>query len=342
MKYAKNVFELVGNTPLIYLKKASEMTGCTILGKAEFMNPSGSIKDRAAKGMLLDAIKHNKISKGGIVVEGTAGNTGIGLTLLGNQLGLKTKIVMNNNQTDEKKNALRMMGAELFEVEPKPYSDEGNYIRYAGALSEKIAATNPEGGVFWANQFENLANRNAHRDGTAQEIWRDTDGKIDGFVCAVGSGGTLAGTAEGLRQNNENIKIALAEPPGAKLYSYYTTGELAGEGSSITEGIGQVRLVGTLQGLSVDMAYRIDDTESLPWVFHMLQHEGLCLGSSAGVNIAGAVEMAKQMGKGKVIVTLLCDEGTRYRTKLFNPEFLRSKNLPVPQWLDNVPEWLDV
>ena len=216
MKYSKNVFELVGNTPLIYLKKASEMTGCTILGKAEFMNPSGSIKDRAAKGMLLDAIKHNKISKGGIVVEGTAGNTGIGLTLLGNQLGLKTKIVMNNNQTDEKKNALRMMGAELYEVEPKPYSDEGNYIRYAGALSEKIAATNPEGGVYWANQFENLANRNAHRDGTAQEIWRDTDGKIDGFVCAVGSGGTLAGTAEGLRANNENIKIALAEPPGRK------------------------------------------------------------------------------------------------------------------------------
>ncbi len=333
MKYAQDVFAAVGNTPLIYLQKPSEITGCTILGKAEFMNPSGSVKDRAAKGMLVDAIENGKIKKNGIIVEGTAGNTGIGLALLGNQLGLKTKIVMNNNQTNEKKSTLRMLGADLYEVEPQPYSEPGNYIRRAESLANEIAETNPEGGVLWANQFDNLANRNAHRDGTAQEIWRDCEGKIDGFVSAVGSGGTLAGMAEGLRGHHPDIKIALAEPPGAKLYCYYREGVFEGEGSSITEGIGQGRITGNLEGLNVDMAYRVDDVESLNWVFHMLQNEGLCLGSSSGVNIAAAVAMGLEMGKGKTIVTLLCDDGMRYQSKLFNPEFLRSKDLPVPEWL---------
>ena len=333
MAYAKNVFDAIGNTPLIYLQKASQMTGCTILGKAEFMNPGASVKDRAAKGMLLAAMAEGKLKKGGIIVEGTAGNTGIGLALLGNQLGLKTKIVMNNNQAQEKKDTLRLLGAELFEVEPKPYTDPGNYIRRAESLAAEIAATNPEGGVLWTNQFDNLANRNAHMTGTAQEIWRDCEGKIDGFVASVGSGGTLAGVAEGLRAHDSNIQIALAEPPGGKLLCYYTEGVLAGEGNSITEGIGQGRITGNLEGLQVDMSYRIDDSESLEWVFHMLQNEGLCLGSSSGVNIAAAVHMARTMGKGKVIVTLLCDAGMRYQSKLFNPEFLRSQNLPVPAWL---------
>ena len=333
MKFVKSMIDGVGNTPLIYLKKASEMTGCTILGKAEFTNLGGSVKDRAAKAMLQDAFQTGKLAKDGIVVEGTAGNTGIGLALIGNQLGLKTHIVMNNNQTIEKKQALIQAGAILHQVEPKPYKDEGNYIHQARRLAEKLAKDNPAGGTLWTNQFDNLANRRAHIETTAQEIWRDTEGKIDGFICAVGTGGTLSGVAEGLRAKNPNIKIGLADPGGANLYGYYTKGVLEGEGDSISEGIGQGRITGNLEGLSVDMPYRIHDKDALPWIFDLIKYEGIAVGISSGINIAGAVLMANALGKGKVIVTVLCDGAARYHDKLFNKEFLQERDLPFPEWL---------
>ncbi len=331
MRIAQSVIEAIGNTPLIYLKKASEITGCTILGKAEFMNPGGSVKDRAAKGMLQQAFAEGLLGKGGQIIEATAGNTGIGLALVGNQLGLKTHILINNDQANEKKQMLTNVGVRLIEVEPKPYSDPDNYIHKAQRLAEQIAKTNPEGGVLWVNQFDNCANRESHLS-TANEIWQDCDGGVDGFVCAVGTGGTLAGVAQYLRAKKSDIVIGLADPFGAKLYSYYQTGVLASEGSSITEGIGQGRVTGNLVGLYVDLPYQISDQIALEWVFHMLQYEGLALGMSSGINIAGAVAMAKDLGKDKIIVTMLCDGASRYQTKLFNAEFLQKNNLPILNW----------
>lgn len=333
MNLYKNLPAAVGNTPLIRLNAASEATGCEILGKAEFMNPGQSVKDRAALAIIQDAVAKGDLRPGGTIVEGTAGNTGIGLALVGAAMGFKTVIVIPDTQSQEKKDMIRLAGAELVEVPAKPYKDPNNFVRYSGRLAEALAKTNPNGAI-WANQFDNVANRQAHIDTTAPEIWAQTGGKVDGFICAVGSGGTLAGMAMGLRDRNKDIKIGLADPDGAALYSYYTTGELASEGSSIAEGIGQGRITKNLEGLAVDMAYNIPDSEALPVVFDLLAHEGLCLGGSSGVNIAGAIRMAREMGPGHTIVTVLCDYGTRYQSKLFNPAFLREKALPVPSWLD--------
>jgi cysteine synthase len=316
----------IGNTPLIKLKKASELTGCTILGKAEFMNPGQSVKDRAALFIIRDAIARGELEPGGTIVEGTAGNTGIGITIVANALGFKSVIVIPETQSQEKKDALRQLGAKLVEVPAVPYKNPNNYVKYSGRLAKAL------GGV-WANQFDNVANRRAHIETTAPEIWKQTDGKIDGFSCAVGSGGTLAGVSLALKERNKNIKIALADPMGAALYSYYKTGELKSEGSSITEGIGQGRITKNLEGIVVDDAFQIPDTEAIPIAFDLLEHEGLCMGGSTGVNVAGAMRLAKQMGPGHTIVTILCDFGTRYASKLFNPEFLRSKGLAVPAWL---------
>jgi cysteine synthase len=316
----------IGNTPLIKLKKASELTECTILGKAEFMNPGQSVKDRAALFIIRDAIARGELRPGGTIVEGTAGNTGIGITIVANALGFKSVIVIPETQSQEKKDALRQLGAKLVEVPAVPYKNPNNYVKYSGRLAKAL------GGV-WANQFDNIANRQAHIETTAPEIWKQTDGKIDGFSCAVGSGGTLAGVSLALKERNKNIKIALADPMGAALYSYYKTGELKSEGSSITEGIGQGRITKNLEGIVVDDAFQIADTEAIPIAFDLLEHEGLCMGGSTGVNVAGAMRLAKQMGPGHTIVTILCDYGTRYASKIFNPEFLRSKGLPVPQWL---------
>ncbi len=323
----------IGNTPLIRLNRASEETGCEILGKAEFLNPGGSIKDRAALYIIRDAEKRGLLKKGGVVVEGTAGNTGIGLAMVASSLGYKTVIVIPNTQSQEKKDMIRLAGAELREVPAVPYKDPNNYVKYSGRLAEEIAANEPNGAI-WANQFDNVANRLAHFEGTGPEIWQQTDGKVDGFVCAVGTGGTLAGVSMALKQRNENITIAIADPPGAALYNYYKNGALAtNEGSSITEGIGQGRVTANLEGCVIDEAYMIKDDETVDMVFSLVQEEGLCLGGSSGINVAGAIRLAKQMGPGHTIVTVLCDSGTRYQSKLFNPEFLRSKNLPVPQWL---------
>jgi cysteine synthase len=316
----------IGNTPLIKLKRASELTGCTILGKAEFMNPGQSVKDRAALFIIRDAIARGELKPGGTIVEGTAGNTGIGITVVANAMGFKSVIVIPETQSQEKKDALRQLGAKLVEVPAVPYKNQNNYVKYSGRLAKAL------GGV-WANQFDNVANREAHVQTTAPEIWRQTDGKIDGFVCAVGSGGTLAGVSLALKQRNKNIKIALADPMGAALYSYYKTGELKAEGSSITEGIGQGRITKNLEGIIVDEAFQIADEEAIPIAFDLLEHEGLCMGGSTGVNVAGAIRLARQMGPGHTIVTILCDYGTRYASKLFNPEFLQSKGLPVPAWL---------
>jgi cysteine synthase len=329
---AQDVVAAVGNTPLIKLKRASAETGCTILGKAEFMNPGQSVKDRAALYIIRDALAKGQLKPGGTIVEGTAGNTGIGLTVIGNALGFKSVIVIPETQSQEKKDTLRLLGAELVEVPAVPYKNPNNYVKYSGRLAAAIAKSEPNGAI-WANQFDNVANRLAHVETTGPEIYRQTDGKVDGFICAVGSGGTLAGTALGLRAKNAKIRIGLADPVGAALYSYYTTGELKSEGSSITEGIGQGRITANLEGLKVDHAFQIQDAEAVDIVFKLLMEEGLCLGSSSGVNIAGAIRMAKAMGPGHTIVTILCDYGTRYQSKLFNPEFLRSKNLPVPGWL---------
>lgn len=322
----------IGNTPLIKLKRASEETGCTILGKAEFLNPGQSVKDRAALFIIQDALNKGLVKKGGTIVEGTAGNTGIGLALVGNTLGLKSVIVIPDSQSEEKKLALKVVGATLIEVPPAPYSNPNNYVRVSGRLAEELAKTE-ENGAFWANQFDNTANRQAHIETTAQEIWRDLDGKIDGFVAAVGSGGTLVGTAMGLREKSRDVKIALADPHGAALHSFYTTGELKSEGSSITEGIGQGRITANLEGFTPDYSFRIADDEALKIVFQLVEEEGLVLGSSSGVNVAGAIHLAKALGPGHTIVTVLCDYGTRYASRLFNPEFLRAKSLPVPQWL---------
>lgn len=324
----------IGNTPLIKLKRASEETGCTILGKAEFLNPGQSVKDRAALFILKDAMARGLVKKGGVVVEGTAGNTGIGLTLIGNTLGLRTVIVIPDSQSEEKKLALRTAGASLIEVPPAPYSNPNNFVRVSGRLAEQLAASEPNGAV-WANQFDNVANRQAHIETTGPEILRDTDGKIDGFICAVGSGGTLVGTAMALRTAKSGVKIGLADPHGAALYSYYTSGELKAEGASISEGIGQGRITKNLEGFKPDFACRISDEEALNIVFQLASEEGLVLGSSSGVNVAGAIRMAKEMGPGHTIVTVLCDYGTRYASRLFNADFLRGKNLPVPAWLDH-------
>jgi len=322
----------IGNTPLIRLRQASEKTGCEILGKAEFLNPGGSVKDRAALFIIRDAEKRGALRPGGVIVEGTAGNTGIGLALVGNALGYRSVIVIPDTQSQEKKDMLRLCGAELIQVPAVPYSNPNNYVKYSGRLAAEINSKEKNGAV-WANQFDNVANRQAHIDGTAPEIWEQTQGKIDGFVCAVGTGGTLAGVSMGLKQRNPKIKIAIADPMGAALYHHYKHGELKAEGTSITEGIGQGRITKNLEDAVIDEAYQIPDEEALPIVFDLLKHEGLCMGGSTGINVAGAIRLAKQMGPGHTIVTVLCDYGQRYQSKLFNPDFLRQRNLPFPDWL---------
>jgi cysteine synthase A len=328
-----SVLDVIGNTPLIRLKRASEETGCEILGKAEFMNPGQSVKDRAGLFIIRDAEKKGLLRPGGVIVEGTAGNTGIGLTLVAKALGYRTVIVIPDTQSQEKKDALRLLGAELIEVPAVAYKNPNNYVKLSGRLAQKLAASEPNGAI-WANQFDNVANRDGHHDTTAQEIWTQTGGKIDGFVSAVGSGGTLAGIASGLREHNKGVKIALADPLGAALHSFYTTGELKSHGDSITEGIGQGRITANLEGFTPDFSYQIPDAEALPIVFDLVQEEGLCLGGSTGINIAGAIRLAKDLGPGHTIVTVLCDYGTRYQSKLFNPAFLRGKGLPIPTWLE--------
>ena len=323
----------VGHTPLIRLNKASELTGCEILGKAEFLNPGQSVKDRAALSIIQAAVAKGDLRPGGTIVEGTAGNTGIGLALVGAAMGFRTVIVIPETQSQEKKDMIRLAGAELIEVPAKPYRDPNNFVHYSERLARALAKTEPNG-VIWANQFDNTANRDAHVHSTAPEIWDQTGGKIDGFICAVGSGGTLAGVALGLHERNKDIKVGLADPDGAALYNYYKNGELKTEGSSIAEGIGQIRITANLEGLNVDMPFNIPDTEALPVIFDLLQNEGLCVGGSSGVNIAGAIRMAQEMGPGHTIVTILADYGTRYQSKLFNPAFLREKDLPIPEWLD--------
>jgi len=327
----RTLAESIGNTPLIRLRRASEMTGCEILGKAEFLNPGQSVKDRAALWIIRDAVARGALRPGGTIVEGTAGNTGIGLALVGASMGFRSVIVIPETQSQEKKDMLRLAGAELVEVPAAPYRNPDNYVRYSGRLAEALAQTEPNGAV-WANQFDNTANRQAHVDSTGPEIWDQTGGRVDGFICAVGSGGTLAGVAMALQPRG--VKIGLADPEGAALYSFYTTGELKSEGGSITEGIGQGRITANLDGLTPDFATCIPDAEALPVVFDLLEHEGLCLGGSSGINVAGAIRMAHHMGPGHTIVTILCDYGTRYQSKLFNPAFLRDKGLPVPGWLD--------
>ncbi|WP_334128904.1 cysteine synthase A [Sneathiella sp.] len=332
MEIRKNFIDSIGNTPLIRLTAASEVTGCDIYGKAEFLNPGGSVKDRAALAIVKDAEAKGLLRPGGLIVEGTAGNTGIGLALVANARGYKTVIVMPETQTDEKKALLRYCGADLRLVPAKPYRDPDNYIRYSGRLAEELAKTHP-GGAIWANQFDNVANRQGHIDTTGPEIWNQTDGKVDGFICAVGSGGTLAGVALALRERNPDIKIGLADPLGAALYSYYTTGELKSHGDSITEGIGQGRITANLEGLDVDFPYQIDDVEALNTLYDLNIHEGLQLGLSTGINVAGAIRMAKEMGPGHTIVTVLCDTAQKYFSKLMDIDMLRKKNLPVAPWL---------
>ena len=321
----------IGNTPLIRLNKVSDETGCEILGKAEFMNPGQSVKDRAALYIIRDAIARGDLKPGGTIVEGTAGNTGIGLALVGASLGFRTVIVIPETQSQEKKDMLRLAGAELVQVPAAPYKNPNNYVRYSGRLAAELAKSEPNGAI-WANQFDNTANRQAHIETTGPEIWEQTAGKVDGFICAVGSGGTLAGVGAALQP--KGVRIGLADPEGAALYSFYTNGTFDAPGTSITEGIGQGRITANLEGFTPDCAYRVSDQEALPIVFDLLSTEGLCLGGSSGVNIAGAVHMAREMGRGHTIVTILCDYGTRYQSKLYNPEFLREKGLPVPAWLD--------
>ena len=333
MNINNDVVEAIGHTPLIKLKRASEETGCNILGKAEFMNPGQSVKDRAALFIIRDAIKRRTLRPGGAVVEGTAGNTGIGLALVANALGFRTVIVIPNTQSQEKKDMLRLCGADLIEVPAVPYANPNNYVKLSGRLAEQLAKTEANGAI-WANQFDNVANRQAHVETTAPEIWEQTGGKVDGFVASVGSGGTLAGVSIGLKQLNPKIRIVLADPMGSALYNYYRNGVLKSEGSSITEGIGQGRVTANLEGAAIDDAYQISDEEAVPIIFDLLEHEGLCLGGSTGINVAGAIRLARALGPGHTIVTVLCDYGTRYQSKLFNPDFMRSKNLPVPAWLE--------
>jgi cysteine synthase len=336
MQVKNGIIEAIGNTPLLKLRRVSAATGCTILGKAEFMNPGQSVKDRAALFIIQDAVKKGELRPGGVVVEGTAGNTGIGLALVGNAMGYRSVIVIPQTQSQEKKDTLRLCGAELIEVPAVPYANPNNYVKLSGRLAAQMAKTEKNGAI-WANQFDNVANRDAHFEGTGPEIWDQTDGKVDGFVCAVGSGGTLGGVALALKERNKNIRIGLADPLGAALYSYYTTGVLKSEGSSITEGIGQGRGTKNLEGVPIDVAYQIPDEEAVPIIFDLLEHEGLCLGGSTGINIAGAVRLAEELGPGHTIVTILADYGTRYQSKLFNPAFLREKKLPVPEWLERKP-----
>ncbi|MBL3703337.1 cysteine synthase A [Sulfitobacter sp. BDSS02] len=334
MRISRDLAEAVGNTPLIRLRKASEETGCEIFGKAEFLNPGQSVKDRAALFIIRDAMARGELQPGGTIVEGTAGNTGIGLALVGASMGFKTVIVIPETQSEEKKDMLRLAGAELVQVPAAPYKNPNNYVRYSQRLAERLAQSEPKGAI-WANQFDNTANRQAHVEGTGPEIWEQTDGKVDGFICAVGSGGTLAGV--GMALQPKGVKIGLADPMGSGVYSLYKEGEAKPEGNSITEGIGQGRITANLEGFRPDMLYQIPDEEALPYVFDLLSEEGLCVGGSSGINIAGAVRMAKDLGPGKTIVTILCDYGTRYQSKLFNPEFLTEKGLPVPSWMDRAP-----
>jgi len=322
----------IGKTPLIHLKRVSEATGCQIYGKAEFLNPGGSVKDRAAWAIVQDAEARGSLRPGGTIVEGTAGNTGIGLALVGNARGYRTVIVIPETQSQEKKDMLRICGAELREVPAVPYKDPNNYVHVSGRLAEEINASDPRGAI-WARQFDNQANRRGHYETTAPEIWEQTDGKLDGFICAAGTGGTVGGVSLFLKERNPDIKIGLADPPGAALYSYYTTGVLKAEGSSITEGIGQGRITGNLEDVVIDLPYQIPDSESLPVTFDLLEHDGLLLGPSSGVNVAGAIRMARDLGPGHTIVTILCDWGTRYTSKLYNPGFLQEKGLPAPRWL---------
>src|SRR5580698_4329058 len=328
----KDVIAAIGHTPLIRLKHASELTGCEILGKAEFLNPGQSVKDRAALFIIQDAIRRGALRPGGTIVEGTAGNTGIGLATVANAMGFKTVIVIPDTQSQEKKDALRLLGAELIEVPAVPYKNPNNYVKLSGRLAEQLAKTEKAGAI-WANQFDNVANRQAHIEGTGPEIWEQTAGKVDGFTCAVGSGGTLGGVAIALKERNRNIRIAAADPMGAAIYSWIKNGTLESHGSSITEGIGQGRITANLEGVPFDDAYQIPDEEALPIVFDLLEHEGLCMGGSTGINVAGAIRMARDMGPGHTIVTILADYGNRYQSKLFNPNFLRDKGLPVPSWL---------
>jgi cysteine synthase A len=333
MQTSDGIVGAIGNTPLITLKRASAATQCTILGKAEFMNPGQSVKDRAALFIIEDAIRKGALRPGGVIVEGTAGNTGIGLALVGNALGFRTVIVIPETQSQEKKDMLRLCGAELVEVPAVPYSNPNNYVKVSGRLAEQLAKTETNGAI-WANQFDNVANRQGHIETTGPEIWNQTDGKVDGFICSVGTGGTLAGVAMALKSRNKNVRVGLADPMGAALYSYYTNGVLKAEGSSITEGIGQGRITKNLEHAPIDVAYQIRDEEAVPVIFDLLEHEGLCMGGSTGINVAGAIRLAKEMGPGHTIVTILADFGTRYQSKLFNPDFLREKGLPVPEWLE--------
>ena len=328
----KNFIESIGNTPLIKLNAASEITGCNIYGKAEYLNPGGSVKDRAAHALIKDAQEKKLISKGGIVVEGTAGNTGIGLCLLGNSLGYKTIIVMNDNQTQEKKDTLKNIGADLRLVSPKPYKDDGNYVKVAGRLAEELKSTNNYG-VVWANQFDNTANAKGHYETTGPEIWSQTDGKIDGFVCASGTGGTIGGISSFLKEKNKDIKIYLSDPAGSALYNFIENGELKSEGGSITEGIGSSRVTANFAEAKIDGAFSIDDHESLPLLYNLIKEEGLSLGTSCGVNIAGAIRLGKLIGPGKTIVTILCDKSDKYNSKMFNKKFLQEKGLPTPSWI---------
>ena len=331
MAYA-SVLDAIGNTPLIKLKRASEETGCTILGKAEFLNPGQSVKDRAALSIVQDAEKRGTLKPGGVIVEGTAGNTGIGLALIGAAKGYRVTVVMPRTQSQEKKDAVIALGAELVEVDAVPAASDNHYPKVARRIAEEKAKTEPNGAI-WANQFDNIANRQGHIDTTAPEIWRDTDGKVDGFICAVGSGGTLGGVSLALKERNKNVVVGIADPGGAALFNYYQHGELKAEGTSITEGIGQGRITANLEGVVVDEAYRIEDGDWLKVLFNLIQDEGLCVGGSSALNVLGAIELAKTLGPGKTIVTILCDYGNRYQSKLFNPEFLRSKNLPTPPWM---------
>ena len=328
-----SVVDLIGNTPLLRLKRVSEETGCEILGKCEFLNPGQSVKDRPALGIVRDAEADGSLKPGGTIVEGTAGNTGIGLALVGAALGYKVVIVMPRTQSQEKKDAIRLLGAQLIEVDAVPYANPNNYQHYSKRLAADMNESEPNGAI-WANQFDNVSNRKAHYDTTGQEIWTQTNGELDGFICAVGSGGTLGGISLALKEKNQSIQIGIADPGGAALYEYYKNGELKSEGTSVTEGIGQGRITANIEGIVVDRAYRCEDSEALNILFDLVQHEGLCLGGSSGINIAGAVKMAKELGPGHTIVTILCDYGNRYQSKLFNAEFLRSKDLPTPPWME--------
>ena len=332
MIIARTVLEAIGHTPLIRLNRASEATGCEILGKAEFMNPGQSVKDRAALYIIRDAERRGLLRPGGRIVEGTAGNTGIGLAMVGQALGYRTTIVIPRTQSQEKKDAIRLLGAELVEVDAVPYSNPDNYVRYSGRLAEELNVREPNGAI-WANQFDNVANRQAHVETTGPEIWEQTGGRIDGFICAVGSGGTLAGVAEALRSRSPSVRIGLADPMGAALYHWYADGELRSEGTSISEGIGQGRVTANVEGLEVDMPYQVPDEEMLEVIYDLATHEGLIMGGSTGINVAGAIRMARDLGPGHTIVTILCDQGARYQSKIYNPSFLRERGLPVPGWL---------